>query len=375
MWTNKGKLIMTLCVILFFSAMFSNIQQIYILFSFFFSLLLVSYILFPSNLRGVSAKKYLSDTHAFEGEKVGIKFDIVNNNQTKFFLEIWSVFPNILKKNGGQDYIVTRLSKNQIIEFSYSIECYKRGNYSIGPIKIRTTDPFGFFVQEDEIPIFYDLIVYPNIINIDGLPLKPIHPFIKVGNISSPVRGSVGEFHDLREYVYGDDLRSVHWKSSARLGNLVVKEFEQVTFTDVTLFLDMDKLGDMGIGKETTFEYAVKIAASISNYLIKKQNNVALIAYGQKREVINLDRGHQQFIRILNFLTRCEADGELPIGEVIRNEEKLLEPGSTTIIITTSNDKNFINSVLSLRAKNIPVIVIMLDIHSFNPCYEIDSGE
>lgn len=375
MWTKKGQLMVALCTILFIAAIVSNIPQVYVLFLFFFSLLILAYILFPSDPRGLTATRYLSDSHAFEGEPVDITLAVTNNRPTKFFLEIWDVFPAILKKKEGHDYVVTRLGKNQRLECMYSVECYKRGIYSIGPVKIRTTDPFGFFVQEDKIPIFSDLTVYPHLANIDGLPLKTTRSFVKIGAMSSPARGDVGEFRSIREYRQGDDLKYVHWKSSARIGELVVKEFERVTSTDIMIFLDMEELRDVGIGRETTFEYGVRIAASVSDYALKKGNNVGLIAHGQKRGVISLNRGEQQFIRILNFLAGCEADGELPIEEVIQNEEKFLECGSTAIIITTSNDEDFISSILSLRAKNIHVIVIMLNMDSFYPDYEIEEVE
>lgn len=372
MWTKKGQLMVALCTILFIAAIVSNIPQVYVIFSFFFSMLILSYILFPSDLSGLAAKRYLGDRHAFEGETVDIKLDVTNNRFTKFFLEIWDVFPAVLKKKEGQDYIVTRLGKNQRLECEYSIECYKRGVYSIGPIKIRTTDPFGFFVHEDKILSFFDLTVYPHRVNIDRLPLKTTRSFVKIGAMSSPARGDVGEFHSIREYRQGDDLKYVHWKSSARTGELVVKEFERVTSTDIMIFLDMEELHDVGIGRETTFEYGVRIAASVSDYALKKGNNVGLIAHGQKRGVISVDRGEQQFIRILNFLAGCEANGELPIEEVIQNEGKFLECGSTAIIITTSNDDDFISSILSLRAKNIHVIAAMLNMDSFYPDYEIE---
>ena len=81
------------------TAWVSNIPQVYVIFSFFFSMLILSYILFPSDLSGLAAKRYLRDSHAFEVETVDIKIGVTNNRFTKFFLEIWDVFPSIYRHN------------------------------------------------------------------------------------------------------------------------------------------------------------------------------------------------------------------------------------------------------------------------------------
>ncbi len=142
---------------------------------------------------------------------------------------------------------------------AYRFPTDRRGRYEVGPLRVTLTDPFGLVERSQLVLATEQVIVYPRIRDVlpppemGGLDFDREQPQVR-----SRIEPS-GEFHTLREYAPGDDLRHVHWRSTARRGQLMMRQNEARRRTPVLLMLDVRP----GAHDRASFERAVEACASI----------------------------------------------------------------------------------------------------------------
>lgn len=157
----------------------------------------------------------------------------------------------------------------------YTVHGEVRGRYEVGPMMIRVADPFGMVELGRAFHSTVPLTVTPRTV-----PLPPI----RVGGAwtgsgdNRPRAFATGSAEDVtvREYRRGDDLRRVHWRSSARVGELMVRREEQPWQSRVTIYLDNRRQHHRGHGSSSSFETAVSAAASIALHLSRRGYTVRL---------------------------------------------------------------------------------------------------
>ncbi|WP_051215376.1 DUF58 domain-containing protein [Granulicoccus phenolivorans] len=146
---------------------------------------------------------------------------------------------------------------------SYPLTGHQRGRFSIGPLLVRSTDAFGLVQFDRQFSATSELLVTPKVHKL-GMMRN-----VGGGGASGETRpqrlGAVGQDDVLiREYREGDDVRRVHWRSTARRGELMVRREEQAWDPSMTLVLDNRASRHAGYGPESSFEEAVSIAASVA---------------------------------------------------------------------------------------------------------------
>jgi uncharacterized protein (DUF58 family) len=147
-------------------------------------------------------------------------------------------------------------------QVTYPVRSDVRGRFRIGPLSVRLTDPFGLCELARSFASSDELVVTP--------VLFPL-PAVRLGGdwtgggdaASRSVAVSGSDDAATREYRHGDDLRKVHWKSTARTGELMVRREEQPFQSRATLLLDGRGDAHRGEGPGASFEYAVSAVASI----------------------------------------------------------------------------------------------------------------
>jgi uncharacterized protein (DUF58 family) len=151
-----------------------------------------------------------------------------------------------------------------------------RGRYQLGPLSIRLTDPFGMCELTRSFSSRDTLVVTPP---VQELPLVPLAgEWTGSGESRSRSLASAGEDDaGTREYRQGDDLRRVHWRSTARLGQLMVRREEQPWQARCTVLLDTRSTAHGGEGPGSSFEWAVAAAASVAVHLVRHGYFVRLV--------------------------------------------------------------------------------------------------
>jgi uncharacterized protein (DUF58 family) len=173
----------------------------------------------------------------------------------------------------GADLSVAPLGRGERTVAVYRLPTDRRGIVQVGPLDVVVGDPFGLTTLATTAAPQIELTVYPHIDQIAPLPYTTGHDPL-AGARQPNSMGRTGEdFYALRPYVVGDDLRRIHWPSTARHDELLVRQNEQPWQGRTTVLLDVRKAAHAG----ESLELAVSAAASIVAATAKRQDLVRLI--------------------------------------------------------------------------------------------------
>ncbi|HEV2089249.1 MAG TPA: DUF58 domain-containing protein, partial [Cryptosporangiaceae bacterium] len=167
---------------------------------------------------------------------------------------------------GRPRFVLDRLRARQASTVSYALRADTRGRYDLGPLTVRLTDPFGLCSLTRSFTSTEKLVVTPAVSKLPAVRLAAE----RIGSGESRARSVAVHGEDdaaPREYRHGDDLRKVHWRSTARVGELMVRREEQPWHATATVLLDTRMGAHRGEGPTSSFEWAVGAAASIALHL------------------------------------------------------------------------------------------------------------
>ena len=281
-----------------------------------------------------------------EGERVTITLNVTATGALpKFFLRVRDRLPRWLRATGDGPLLILQLRPGESQAVTYHLEPEKRGIYGLGPVQVVTNDPLGFYAYTQEVPCPGDLLVYPSVLPLRQLFLEGGGAWGRENQDEGAMRGDGLDFHGVREYQTGDDLRRVHWRTTARTGKLAVMEYTQGMTSDVLLVLDLnrDAYADTGEGPESALEYAVKIAAAVAAYLLARGYAVRLLTPGQVPLALSRP---DEMPRLLEALARVGAAASQTLTDVLRENMALTAGGKALVFITPAGSDAALDPVL-----------------------------
>ncbi|SOD87197.1 Uncharacterized conserved protein, DUF58 family, contains vWF domain [Streptomyces sp. Ag109_G2-15] len=173
-------------------------------------------------------------------------------------------------------FVLDRVEPGGRREVSYRVRSDLRGRYPLGPLQLRLTDPFGMCELTRSFSTYDTLTVIPRV-----EPLAPVRLSGEAKGYGDGRQRSLalaGEDDVIpRGYRYGDDLRRVHWRSTARYGELMVRREEQPRRSRCTVLLDTRGIGYEGAGPDSAFEWAVSGTASTLVHMLERGFSVRLL--------------------------------------------------------------------------------------------------
>lgn len=192
----------------------------------------------------------------------------------------------------------------------YLLPTGRRGRLGLGPLEARLTDPFGLATRRVEVAGRTHLTVLPSVEILHRLPDSPgvEDPLAGLSRIVAGTWGG-GDFATLREYVHGDDLRRVHWPSSARAGDLLVRQDDPLCQDHLTILLDARR----SRVTEERFEMAVTGAASIVHAASRSGDRIRLIVTdGTDSGLVDARTGREMLLELLAMVNPVSGDDTLP---------------------------------------------------------------
>lgn len=173
-------------------------------------------------------------------------------------------------------FVLDRVEAGGRREVSYRVRSDLRGRYPLGPLQLRLSDPFGMCELTRSFSAYDTLVVIPR-----TEPLPPVRIGGEASGYGDGRRRSTalaGEDDVIpRGYRHGDDLRRVHWRSTARYGELMVRREEQPQRARCTVLLDTRRVAYQGSGPDSAFEWAVSGAASVLAHMLGRGFAVRLL--------------------------------------------------------------------------------------------------
>jgi len=321
-------------------------------------LLLVAYLL---SVVGLRALYFERKTRALRAE-VGSYFDeriIVENRSwvPKLWLEI---------EDQGQhpEHTISFVSSlgpyGRFVRPVHTL-CRQRGVFQLGPVFAESGDPFGLFRQRRQIDGASTLVVYPVALPLAGF--GRIDGDLTGGALQGErVQHTTTNVAGVREYAPGDTFNRIHWRSTARQRQLMVKEFELDPFADIWLVLDLDQRMMAGSGVESVEEYAVTICASLAKYFLDENRQVGLVAQGLH---LAPDRGMRQLLKIYEVLAFVRPVSGTPLQEVLVAEQRRFSRTDTVVVVTGSREDHWVPIMRSLKLRGVHGQVVVLESSTF----------
>ncbi len=241
--------------------------------------------------------------------------------------------------------------------------CQQRGLFTLGPLQVTSGDPLGIFTSRRTLGEAEKVLVYPTTLSLPGFELSTAEhagesPDLRATSVITPnVAG-------IRRYASGDSLTRVHWKSSARQGHLMVKEFETERQGGAWVLLDMHQYSQRGVAPENTEEYGVASAASIAAALLAQEQPVGLALVAEEEQLLFPAQGPYQRLRLLETLARARGVGQVPMSGVLTRLEPYLGPSTSLVVISPALTELLTVSAFMVR-RGMSGAVVVLDPASF----------
>ncbi|MFI6329478.1 DUF58 domain-containing protein [Micromonospora chersina] len=227
--------------------------------------------------------------------------------------------------------VLERLGAHQASSVAYTVRADVRGRYEVGPLVIRLTDPFGLCELSRAFPSTDHLTVIPQVTPLPSVRL----PGEYAGSGDSRARSVAVHGEDdaaTREYRMGDDLRRVHWKSTARTGELMVRREEQPWESRATVVLDTRAAGHRGEGPTASFEWAVSTAASVAVHLRQAGYKLRLVT-GNGADVDATEAGGEGVL--LDHLAEVHLDKRGELATLVQQVRQRADGGLIIALLGT----------------------------------------
>lgn len=259
-----------------------------------------------------------------------------------------------LALGGTARMVVPRVDEGQTLDLDHTVRSDVRGSYAVGPVVLRSQDVFG--VVEAVRPL-------GGTVGVDVLPKVHELPGLALGEVGG-ARGSSGsasaatspDDSSIREYRVGDDLRRVHWRSTARRGAMMVRSDERPGRPDVVLLLDDRSAAHHGRGAASSLEWAVSATASAAVHLHRRGHHVRLLHGGTMDVVQDLDQG-SAVRALLRSLARLEPG---PVDGLARSVASLRRLESTLLVVVLGSvDESDVQPLVSSRPLGAPALALL----------------
>ena len=210
---------------------------------------------------------------------------------------------------------VNRLRRGQHEDIALPIPTEHRGVISVGPARVVRQDPLGLISREVTHGEVAALFVHPTTVPLMSMSTGFVRDL--EGNPTTDLTDNDLSFHALREYLPGDDRRNIHWKSTAKTGQFMVRQFEQTRRSHLMIALDCDP-GAYGASSDAEYELAVSAAASIGVRAIRDTRDVSVwvSAVARPAELRGLSALRMAAREIAQDVSRRRGKGSTPAARI-----------------------------------------------------------
>ncbi len=335
----------------------------------------LSYLWAWTSIRSVELIRRTPSRRAQVGRYIEERFILRN---TSLVPKLWVEVRDLSDLPGHRpSRVVNSLGPKRQYGWTVRTLCRQRGRYQLGPAELSGGDAFGLFRMTRRDEASSHVVIYPYTADLPGFLLRggelPGGDALRrrTHHVTTNVSG-------VRDYQPGDSFNRIHWRSTARTGRLIVKEFELDPTADVWLFPDMHTQVQAGsvtpfseqmlpalLQKElfvtlepATEEYTVAVAASLGKHFLARSRAVGLAAQGQHREFLQPDRGERQLSKLMETLAVIRAWGRVPLAQMLASEGMNIPRGASLVAITPSIDLEWVQVLGHLRRRGLRAVAV-----------------
>ncbi|OHD61915.1 MAG: hypothetical protein A2014_01720 [Spirochaetes bacterium GWF1_49_6] len=247
---------------------------------------------------------------------------------------------------------------------SYQLFGRKRGKYHVGPTRVKFSDFMGMNSFTLEYDTVKDIIVFPNIYIVANMPFKSLQPY-------GSIRNNLRIFEDptmivgLKEYQYGDEIKKINWKVSAKYDKLYINTYQPAISAGSVLILNLFENDYNFRNKEYYMEQAIEISASFIRHLFIFRQEIALavncrIDRIDTKVISEINKGDAHFTRLLTSLSLMEPAAQTPLQNLLDLSALNLKWGTCIYLVTPRLDEASLYKLLEFRRTGHTVTLINL---------------
>ncbi|MBP8952511.1 MAG: DUF58 domain-containing protein [Armatimonadetes bacterium] len=355
----------------------------------------IAYLMTYVSLDGLTVQRHCTMRNGEIGEEAVVTVGI--RNQKPNFVP-WVIMEDIL--SDGVTILEGANSRAMVMRpmgattLRYRIRCDRRGYHRIGPVLFESGDFFGLTRRFVCGPDTLFITIYPKVLPIDKYSVPTHRPLgettVRMRIFEDPTR-----IAGVREYQQGDPLRRVHWKASARTGQLHSKIYEPSSVQGANIILDFNTRSWDGSGKERRTEFACTVAASLASHLASRGVDLGFVSNGvDAADVIDVEpisvevahrdearqlldrrkvserlrpvevavrRGQESIMLVMESLARLELSGGFSLAEMIAREYNAWPREDTVILIVPELTPELGREIARLKSTGFSVLVLMID--------------
>jgi len=243
----------------------------------------------------------------------------------------------------------------------YVLEDLPRGRYEFADVRLELSDPFALECSIVPLPPPGALLVYPRLVRLGPL-------FSESGERSQDGRrlllrrNSGFELHSVREYEQGESLRRVHWPSTARRSQLMVKELEDSPRDEIAILLDADAKAVVG----DSFEVQVRAAGSLLDAYVRRGRRAVLAVNSARRDVQHVHSPGADWRRALELLAAVEPTGNTPVARLLLEEDSPAARALELVVVTARLEPGLIDRLVQRALSRRRVSLVFVDPASFS---------
>jgi uncharacterized protein (DUF58 family) len=316
------------------------------------ALLAIAFIWARGSLIGIGLSRTLDADRVFAGDEIRERFRIRNRS---LIPKTWVAVHDRSTLPGHTADRAVSIGSRKEGGWVTRTRAERRGRYRLGPIELRSGDPFGLFTEHRKLDLTHELLVYP--------ALVPLPPRSRAGgDLSGASRIAPGRtagspvIRSLRQYAVGDPMNQIAWRASARHGSLLVKELEPDPVSDEWILLDLAPVD--GTGRRKVIEYAVSLAASYAMEWLGAGRDVGLLVNRAIPAIVSADAGDRQRLRILETLAIVEPYGQADPGELIARFAGRFSRTTGLLVVSTGSGDNLVTPLRHLAQRGVPLMVV-----------------
>ena len=243
---------------------------------------------------------------------------------------------------------------------TYVLERVPRGRYEVEQARAAIDDPFGLARAEVELDARGSLLVYPRIVSLDRL-FSESGAHAQDGRRLLLRRPSGFDLHSVREYERGESLRKVHWKTTARRGQLMVKELEDAPRDEIAVLLDADASAVVA----GSFDVQVRAAGSILRAHAAHNRRAVLAVNSAERPTVRVTSIDGGWLAALGILAEVEPNGTRPVVELLARESGPASRALVTVVVTARLSGPLATKLVQRALSGQAVSLVWVDSASF----------
>lgn len=222
-------------------------------------------------------------------------------------------------------------------KFKYNLRPTERGEYVFGALNIYVTSIFGLIAKRYSFDAEQMVPCYPSFMQLRKFDLIAISNSLNQYGIKKVRRiGHTMEFEQIKEYVNGDDIRTINWKATAKKNQLMVNQFQDEKSQPVYSIIDKGRVMQMPFKELALLDYAINAALVISNVALKKQDKAGVFSFSKKVEnIVVAERRTSQMNLILESLYNVNTDFfESDFGRLYSDVKRNISQRSLLLLYT-----------------------------------------